>query len=397
MAKLLSALFFLALSPLLAQQPLTSDLLEPAVFRFSLDEAHEMDAATEAQWLEWIGENQFIGLAEVHNSAQLSYFTKALVQVLAEKDFRHFALEMGPTSARILQDATKDPDQTLENLRSLNRKYGKNAQSKTPMIFANKVEDAVFVEEASKSGYTFWGLDQEFSYSYEMLIDHLYDNHESKDEAFEQAYSEAKSTLQKVIFKNKHKGKSVYCWYPQSEELNHFFDLLQDTASQKIIGDLKTSWDIYCKSVLGYGSNQQRADYMKANFENCLNEYGTDVHVFTKLGSAHLARGLSPFGVNDVGKYLTEKAEKNKTGFLSIRQLIAYRNGKSNIGKSGWKMVTMFLELGRKDQWTAVDLRPYREMLRRGEITADKKFTFELNSYDILLIPPDDQYPEVNY
>lgn len=379
------------------QASLTVELLEQSAIRFSLTEEEQLSGKARELWLEWIGENQFVGLAEVHNSAQLSYFTKALIQVLAEKDFQHFAIEMGPNSTVILQDATKIPDQTLKNIRDLNRKYGRNAQSKTPMIFANKVEDAVFVEEASRLGYTYCGLDQEFAYAYEMLIDHLYEKSESRSKEFDQAYQKAKSTIQKVIFKNKYKGQYTYCWYPESEELNDFFSFLQDPVSQKIINDLRTSWDIYCKSATGQGSNQQRADYMKKNFEDYLGHYGNTSKVFVKLGSVHLTHGLSPFGVDDMGKYLNEKAEKNETGFLTIRHLITYRNGKSNIGKPAWKNTQLFLELGRKDQWTVVDLRPFRKMLESGELTTNEKIQYELKSYDLLLISPDDQFPKVNY
>ena len=184
--------------------------------------------------------------------------------------------------------------------------------------------------------------------------------------------------------------------YSQSDAINQFFGFYEDSASLKIINDIKISWDIYCKHSQG-GSNQLRANYMKNNFENYLVKYGNKSKVFTKLGGVHLTRGISPFRVDDLGKYLTEKSANSNDGFLTIRHLIAYRNGKSNIGKSGWKTVDMFLELGRKDQWTVVDLRPFREMLEKGEIKTNKKFTFELNSYDILLISPDDQYPKVNY
>ncbi|MEM7110124.1 MAG: hypothetical protein AAF519_17990, partial [Bacteroidota bacterium] len=74
-----------------------------------------------------------------------------------------------------------------------------------------------------------------------------------------------------------------------------------------------------------------------------------------------------------------------------------YRNGKSNVGKSSWKSTSLFLEIGRKDIWTAVDLRPFRRMMESGELKTSKSIAFELLSYDILLLSPDDQYPTVNY
>lgn len=377
------------------QQTLTADMLEQAAFRFSLTSDQQLTDHARTQWVNWIDTNQYVGLAEVHNSAQLSYFTKALLNVLHEQGFQHFAMEMGPNTAAILQKNTTPAAQTATAIKGLNRQYGKKSSSQTPLIFVNKVEDAAFVEVASRLGYTFWGLDQEFAGSYEMLLDQLYQNNLEPDAAFEQAYQVAKSALRKVIFKSKYKGQPVYCWYSSSEELNAFFALIKDPASLKLLSDMQTSWDIYCKSATGQGSNQQRANYMKKNLDEYHEIHGADARVFVKLGNVHLTHGRSPFGVDDVGKYLTEKS--SDAGFLIVRHLITYRNGKSNVDKSAWKSVNLFLQLGRKDQWTVVDLRPFREMLDSGELVTDKHSAYELRSYDLLLISPDDQYPKVNY
>lgn len=390
--------FLLAITSLSAQKQLTSAMLEEAAFRFSLNEQGELSDEARKQWNSWIENNQYVGIAEVHNSRQLSFFTSALLSVLDDQGFDHFALEMGPTSAEILNEETANNTNCQSAIKKLNNQYGKNKSSLTPMIFVNKIADARFVQKASDLEMKFWGLDQEFAGSYEMLIDRLYELTENKTDELTQSYQEAKSAIRKVIFKRKFKGQPVYCWYAESEEINEFFGNFKDgTEATKIINDIRTSWDIYCRSATGKSSNQLRANHMKQNFENYLMPNATDSKVFVKLGGVHLTHGLSPFRVDDMGKYLKEKATQNKTGFLTIRHLIAYRNGKSNIGKSGWKGVNMFLELGRKDQWTVVDLRPFREMLKRGEIVTNDKFSYELNSYDLLLLSPDDQYPKVNF
>ncbi len=137
---------------------------------------------------------------------------------------------------------------------------------------------------------------------------------------------------------------------------------------------------------------------MKKNFNSYIeNSPEENPKVFLKLGGIHLTHGRSTFGVDDMGKFLTEKANSDGKSFLSIRHLITYRNGKSNIGKSGWKSTSLFLEIGRKGQWTAVDLRPFKKMLENGDINVSESIEFELNSYDLLLISPNDQYPKPNY
>ena len=380
-----------------AQEVLTQDLLEKYTYRFSLNADHEFEGEGKEKWTEWTIGNQFIGIAEVHNSAQLGAFTSALLKLLHEQDFNHLVMEMGPNTAKILEENTKPASLTTENIKSLNRKYGKKGLSRTPFIFADKIEDAQFLQTAADLGYSFWGIDQEFARSYEMLIDHLYSGFETKTADFEKDYLNAKTELQTLIHKDKHKGQPVFGWYIWSEPIDIFLRHFKDEESLKVIQDIKTSWDIYNNSATGKGSNQQRADYMKKNFEQILHENGSGTKALIKLGGVHLTHHLSPFGVDDMGKYLTEKADQNNTGFLSIRHLIPYRNGKSNVGKSSWQDVSQLLELGRKDQWTVIDLRPIRAMLDRGEITASKNLLYELRSYDLVLLTPDDQYPKVNY
>ncbi|MEM9681034.1 MAG: hypothetical protein AAF901_12000, partial [Bacteroidota bacterium] len=231
---------------------------------------------------------------------------------------------------------------------------------------------------------------------YEMLLDQIYQNESELNPSITTAYKNAKKAIRKAIFKDKIEGESVFCWYPKNTQITNFFSSITNTRSQKVISDIRTSWNIYCEHVKG-GSNQLRANYMKKNFEGYLKKYGRNEKVFIKLGGVHLTRGLSPFKVNDVGNYLVDLANKNGKEFLSIRHLITYRNGKSNVGKSAWKSVDLFLKLGIKEQWTLVDLRPFRALLEKGKISTNEQIAYELKSYDLLLISPDDQYPKINY
>lgn len=373
-------------------------MLDRHATRFSINSDNTFSEDVQEKWDSWIGDHQFVGLAEVHNSKQLSFFTTAMLTLLSDKGFDHFALELGPNSAEILNEFASDSPELGAKIKEINHQYGKNSIYKTPLIFVNKEADAVFMNQAVKLGYDFWGLDQQYAHSYEMLLDRIYSLHPNPDEELQDLYRDAKDLIQKAIFKSKMDGQSVYCWYQSNQTIN---DFLNKSASQpgaeKIVADMRESWDIYCKSATGKGSNQQRANYMKKNFDAYYASNEAIPKVFLKLGGVHLTQGRSPFGVDDMGKYLHEKVAQNNTGFLSIRHLISYRNGKSNIGKSGWKSVTMFLELGRKDQWTAVDLRPFRKQLQEGAISTNDKYAYELMNYDILLISPDDQYDKANY
>lgn len=385
--------------PIIGQKTLDAEMLESHTFRFSLDANNNFNEATQVKWLELIDGHQFIGLAEVHNSRQLSYFTTAFLRTLSKLNFKYFALELGPNSIEILNELCLNSNRIGEEIRIKNRKYGKRNVSKTPLIFVNKKTDVVFLERAVDLDFEFWGLDQEYAYSYEMLFDHIYTNIENPNTALQKLYEDSKNLLQKNIYKNRKEGQPIYCWYISEITLNRFLDTAKsiNPNTEKIVEDIRKSWDIYCKSASGLGSNQQRADYMKSNFHSYYSKSEKDAKVFFKLGGAHLTHGISPFGVDDIGKELEEIAHKNNSGFLSIHHLIAYRNGKNNIKKKGWKSLKLFLQLGKKEEWTVIDLRPIREKIKAGLITTSEKSAYEIMNYDLILISQNDQYDKPNY
>ncbi|MEM9859499.1 MAG: hypothetical protein AAF843_19250, partial [Bacteroidota bacterium] len=195
--------FLLVTNPLWTQQPLTPQLLEESAYRFTLTTEHRLKEPAKVEWKELIGDTNYVGLAEIHNSAQLSLFTKAFLGILKEKGFEHFAMEMGPNTAAILQERTMDDSLTEKHIQELNRTYGKKSSTKTPFIFANKVEDAAFISEAAKLNYAFWGLDQEYAGSYEMLLDQIYQNESELNPSITTAYKNAKKAIRKAIFKDK--------------------------------------------------------------------------------------------------------------------------------------------------------------------------------------------------
>ena len=93
MPKLLLAILILLSNQSIAQN-LTPELLDKHAFRFSITGKNSFSDSAQIKWKTWIGDNQFVGLAEVHNSKQLSLFTTALLTLLSEHGFKNFALEL---------------------------------------------------------------------------------------------------------------------------------------------------------------------------------------------------------------------------------------------------------------------------------------------------------------
>ncbi|HAS39145.1 MAG TPA: hypothetical protein DCS93_01640 [Microscillaceae bacterium] len=399
------ALFFLAANVGIinvgqAQKKLdTQDLVSHTIY-FKMPTLHTFDATTQQHLLKAIGDNQFVGLAELHRSQKLSHFTTAFLQLLKTKGFKNFALELGPFSAQTLTEASKVPEKTLENIQKLNNQY--RIYRSSPLVFADRIADAAFIKEASTLGFQLWGLDQEFIYSYEMHLDALYKLLTNKNQQAQNLYKNLKTKVRKGAKKSARSRKYAYnCTLQQSEDLQKFFALFKgNKAAEARIKAMKISWEIYCREEQRKRGSQLRANYMKHNFDSMYTlaaQKETMPKVFVKMGSVHLTRGISPYRIHDAGEHLTAKAKKNNTGFITFRHLRRFRNGKDLITHKGWQSVKLLISVGKKDQWTLTDLRPLRDKIKNGLLVTDKRTKFEIFSYDFMLIPPNDHKARRNF
>jgi len=373
----------------LAQQDFSPENLLENAHRFKLNENNAFPDSTRALWKDLIGESRMVGIAEKHHFTELNKFTGALLPVLNEIGFEIFALELGPNSAEILNEHASESIPLSESIRNLNRKYGAKSASKTPLVFVNRKSDMYFMDQAQDLGFEFWGLDQEYVYSYEMLLDRM--DSIAGNNSDTKLFAEAREAIHKNIFKSKVKGKSIYCWYQSNKVLMDYLNSVNPQA-QKIADDIRTSWDIYCKEASGIYASQQRADYMKSNFDSYIGK-GKDQKVVLKMGNIHLTHDVSPFGVDDLGKHITDKAEAEDWQYLNIRFFNPYLNGKYQGDKSSLEILK---SIGVKDQWTVVDLRPIRALIMIKELKANDPYLYELMNYDILLLAPDDNYDNEN-
>lgn len=344
--------------------------------------------------------SQFVGLAEVHQSEQLSFFTTAFLRVLKTNGFNNFALEIGDYSTSILEEISKELSKTSINLKTYNKRYGKSRFPFIPFIFVDKNADALFIEQASKLNYDLWGIDREFEFSYLMHLDKMYQMSNNLSSKFKEAYKKARKVMKKVNFKDKVSGQSKYCWLLNEPTINNFLMLLsKEEKLQNYTNEIRNSWKIYCRFVQGKGGSNARAKYMRIKFDSLYDVSNTKEalpKVLVKLGGVHLTHGNSQYRRYDVGRHLHEKAKENSTNFLAIRHVYRYRNGKDQVGKKGWKNTSFLMQMGKKDKWTLIDLRPIKKLVKEQNLQIDKGTAWELKSYDWFLISPNDTKGTIN-
>ncbi|MFD2587963.1 hypothetical protein ACFSQJ_13540 [Croceitalea marina] len=392
-------ILFFAFLGIKAQNKLTLEDVEKETVYFSVSEELQFSENVLSILNEEADKNQFIGIAEVHQSEQLSLFTSSFLGILKSNGFNHFALEVGDYAATILEEGFKEPTAIMSKIKDLNKKYGKSKFPYLPFIFVDKIADAKFIEESARLEFNLWGIDREYEFSYLMHLDKMYQL-STKSDVIYQLYNEAQKEMTSVVFKDKISGKSKYCWLLNNTKINRFLnEVSKEQYLNNYAQELTNSWNIYCWFVQKKGGSAARVKYMRRKFDS-LYSIATQKEklpkVLAKLGGVHLTHGNSIYGRYDVGRHLHEKAKANNTQFLAIRHVRRYKNGQDQINKSGWSNTSFLMQMGKKDKWALIDLRPLKEMVEEQGLSVDKGTAWELKNYDWFLISPNDSKGKIN-
>jgi hypothetical protein len=394
--------------PASAQDTLQTHHLESTAYSFSLKEG-VFSGAGATVMDHYLGDAQFILIGEMHQSAQLGHFTKALLPRIGKLGFRYLAVESGPETAKKLMNYSNPPAATVASLKKLNEKYGSRLFQRVPFIFFHGIEDAGILEEAGSQQFMLWGLDQEFIYSYRYWFDQLRDLIEVEEKQTMRLFRQCRNRIKQLYFQKIFRpGLPINCLLLNDSTMQTFFRTFRsgNTEAQHIITALRDSWNIYCLNNQGMydSSNQQRATYMQRNFAT---QYGQAVNkgealpkVILKLGNVHTTRQKSPMGVSDIGSFIHELAARNNTRVASFRFLRRYygKGSPKDLSKEkDWASYHPLLRLGSKTEWMLVDLRPAREKIRNGQLLTNKRLRYEIENYDFVLLAPADRRVTPNF
>ena len=149
---------------------------EPYTYHFTIENGSisgDGKAFLEAE----LSKPQYVLLGEYHGSYHISKLTTALVPILAKNDFNTFALEVGPVSGEMLSEFAKEATTTIQQLYDFNSQYYTDDEGDyfSPIPFFEYVEDAEFLAQAADNNWQLIGLDQEFIFGYEPLLDRMYE------------------------------------------------------------------------------------------------------------------------------------------------------------------------------------------------------------------------------
>lgn len=361
-------------------------------------------------------QNQFVLLGEYHGSKRISEFTRAAIGPFHDAGFRYFGLEIGPISVDILSELSSDPKNTRDRLSTFNSKYLTNRgdRSFTPIPFFSYVEDADFLTEAAKRRWTLLGLDQEFSFSYVPLIDRMYSDLPAKKKASLKAkYEAALAEIASIYRDDAARTRNAYIAISESAAINSFLDAAAEkhVKNKAIAEALRVTTEIYKNNANTirkyYLANDTRVRYMKKNLTQGFSRSGFKLErdkMLLKMGAVHTGRGFSPLSLFEIGNTLSELADFNGNSSLHVYfgSRFYLENGTvvdslANTSDFTYRFKA-FAQMGRRDKWAVIDLRPLREAIfyhRRFEV--DEVVLDIWKNHDIVIIPPIDSDPTPNY
>jgi len=384
-----------------AQDSLTVKQLESLTYTFDVVDG-KLTGEGKAFLENEMAKAQYTMIGEYHGSKRISEFTNAIIPVLDNLGCHTFALEVGPVTGEILNNASPD---TETYLREINNKYlfkEEDGYVGGPIPFFEAKEDAAFLGVAKEKGWNVFGIDQEFYFSFIMLVDRMYSQLPSDaKQNYMDSYNSIKTTLHQFYIDDENDKKAFSLSVQDSKLISDFLEQMSKTPENiSIVEAFEKSIEIYALYAKRkwYENNATRITYMKSQLKEGLTRFNFDISkdkLLIKMGGYHLSKGFSPLSLYEVGNTLNELAAYHGNTALNIGFMSRYSKEGDKITDNYKSENTYFkarkdiLQMGKKDKWVVIDLRP----MVKGYFYYPQQFKLNpqlqklVQRYDLLVIP----------
>lgn len=359
-------------------------------------------------WEDLISRSQFIALGERHNSEATSQLVHALLPILDTTGYKHFAIEVGPHSAKKLVQLSTPIEETGEKLSKFISKYAGKEDFQKPIPFFGAISDAQFLKTARAHHMELWGLDQEYYYSTTYFMDELltYAINNPEYENIKVAHEKAKTIIKRwsAVDEDENSDIDFFKEIQKDATVQAYLSYFRNMETTKpIINDLEISWDIY--SRWRDDSHADRISYMRTNFMNSYTkalEKEKEPKVLLKFGSLHTSKILTG-SCYDLGDLVTQLAIQNGTQATTINSWHRYYVDSDGTEidylekySSYYKRLRFFMELAKKNQWAIINLKSIRNDIADRKVTLPTDGDYHrikalIDGYDYQLILPLDQ------
>lgn len=402
----------LGCGPLAGQSDGIAVYIDRATRYFSLEDS--LSAEGQSLFDSLLRENHYVILGEYHGSTQIGRLTEALLPIYARHGGSRFGLEIGPEASRLINEAMAR-ETARSFIRRINAEYALITTKRPfpPIPFFRSAADAAFLQTAFDVGLTTVGLDQEYLYSYLLLLDTLEANIPRNAHASMEVSGGLRDTLTAYLTREKAviedgggRRDRLPIRFQESAFIREGLEKLATTSERArgLVRSLLTSNRIYYHNATGdwWNANRLRTENFVENFQRGFLPDGqiSDERLFLKIGSLHAAKGMNNYYRYDLGNLIYETARL--TGRKSLHAVVLERYWESDDGgvtdllqdSTSW-LATNFgqvLRVGRPDKWTAIDAALIRKQgLYLEDVSPALRQYFE--RYDLFIIPPADREP----
>lgn len=393
------------------QDSLSVAQLKPITYSFDIENG-KMIGDGKTFLSEELSKAQFTMIGEYHGSKRISEFTEAIIPILDSVGYKTMVTEVGPITGQILNDLNSNIQIRIESIIEKYKFVEEDGYVNTPFPFFENIEDANFLEEAKNRNWRIIGIDQEYYYSHQMLIDKMYNN-----------LSSEKQLLNKELYE--HVTDSITKYYIM--DINGEMDLALSIKNSSILKDFTTTTSttlqndeiaeaLYASNHIyflysnnqWFENNSTRIKYMKSQLRKQLqrNEFNLNKDkLLIKMGQYHLSKGFSPLGLYEVGNTLNEIAEYHGNTALNIAFSSRFYMEDGEVvdilesDNQYEQRLNDLNQMGEKDEWVVIDLRP----MIKGHFYRPVKYKFNehvedlVKRYDLLVIPKIETEPTPNY
>jgi len=410
--------FFLSLSSfphLLAQDTLSLKALQPFSHSFDIQNGELVGKGAEVLTTA-IANAHIMMLGDENRSPLEAEFTQALIRELNHVDYKTMVLETGPTSGQIIKRLSKTPETTVSTLKALNRKYSFEINERviTPIPDFKSIKAAQFIQAAGKENWEIFSIGNESWAAYKMLCDELFANLSvANQNAHQKIYQECLAFLDlQYASMEKVSNAEVLKFITalkNSTLLNKFLTQMsihnKNKAIVKAFQFSLNHWEMYGNRAF-YPENGARVQDEKERLSQALQAQNFDFKedkLFIRMWLQHLTNGVTRNGFYGVGNMLKGMASYHGHTSLNIAMIRRFYQKdkviKDRLSSNDLLTNNMrkLLQLGKKEEWVLVDLRPMIKEFYWGPTKLDPEIEKLIFRYDMLVIPKMDLEGSINY
>ena len=363
-----------------------------------------------------IAESHITMLGENVGSKLEHQFTNVLIDELDRQNYNKMVLDIGDGSGAVINKMSQKSTLTEQNIKKLNQQYllEKKGRTFVPILDLKSVGGIKPIENANNRGWTFLSIGIEPWTSYKMLADELYsnllpENKKTYQELYKETVAVIEAGYETIQAHNKEEVFKLISLFKASKPFNEFLEKMQICeGNQGTIEAIQQSIEYYW--MYGNGKNYEKNAWhgqlgkvkLKEDLESINFDFKED-KLFVKMWQFYLSKGYAIRTEYGVGNLLMEMASYHGNKSLSIGVLRRFYKDGSEVkdyleADNGFtKRYGEFIQLGKKDDWVIVDLRPFVKEFYYGNYIQSDGLYKMFTRYDLLVIPKIDASAEFNF